>query len=89
MKYEFRTTVGKLCCQSDHRSHLCPECRAAADEADTGDYTEPPKPYDLALARRRSKGGQAGAGEIVRDADGLPLAYSTALQRRAARGGAR
>ena len=43
---------------------------------------EPPKPYDLALH-------VTSEPEIVRDADGLPLPYTTALARREARGGAR
>jgi hypothetical protein len=44
---------------------------------------EPPAPWSLALARRRAA---APAQKVLRDADGTPMGWSTALAARAAEG---
>ena len=62
--------------------------RTSAGERDV--YLNPPDPYEADIAKLRA--GMAsvpGESEIVRDEDGIPDGYATALARRAARGGAR
>lgn len=58
--------------------HVCP--RRVQDRPQDG---EPPAPWSIALARRRAaSGASTTAPQMLRDSDGTPRPYATALAAR-------